>query len=325
MSESNLFPSDTCVLACSGPSLNSVDVFSLGLPVVAVSTAIRVIKNPHYWILADNLNEMHGDEGNIAYQNENIVKILPKGKIVGSNGDFIRNYQEMDYVEADRYIQDIGSHVFSGKLPFVKGPHKSVTFAIQYLHYAGVKNVIWVGNNLHANSAEQKYAYESNPIDLRKSYNYNVTLDQVHKQLRDWYPIIKSKGFEWYSWKCGDVFESFVPKFDEASYVKPEDSPFFLGTNPSQHALNLIPTKKAIPYKIPKEEKRKLEEFRKENVTKRKKVEVVQVSDMQQVIQPQPVPPALIPKIRKPEEPRYSKIKSGDVGTLNKRIRDSLR
>jgi hypothetical protein len=323
MSESKSFPSDTCVLACSGPSLNLVDVFSLGLPVVAVSTAIRVLKNPHYWILADNLNEMHGDEGNIAYQNENIVKILPKGKIIGSNGDFIRNYQEFDYVEADRYIPDLNSHVFSGKLPFVKGPHKSVTFAIQYLHHVGVKNVIWVGNNLQANSATEKYAYESNSMDLRKAYNYNVTLDQVHKQLREWYPLIKAKGFEWYSWKCGDVFEQFVPKFDESTYIKPTDSPFFLGTDASEHQLNLIPTKRAIPYKVSKEERHKLDEFRKENVTKRKKVEVIQVEEKQEIIKP----PAqlLIPKINKPPEPRYSKIKSGDVGTLNQRIRDSLR
>ena len=51
------FPANTCVLACSGPSLNTVDPFSLGLPVVVVSTAIRKITKPHFWIIADYLKE----------------------------------------------------------------------------------------------------------------------------------------------------------------------------------------------------------------------------------------------------------------------------
>jgi hypothetical protein len=185
--------------------------------------------------------------------------------------------------------------------------------------------VIWVGNNLHANSASEKYAYESTSIDLRKSYNYNVTLDQVHKQLKDWYPIAKSKGFEWYSWKCGDVFEQFVPKFDESAYQKPTDSPFFLRANDSANQLNLIPTKRSIPQKISKEERRNLEEFRKENVSKRKKVEIVKVEGAEQQEPPKKLSKPIIPKIRKTTEPTYSKIKSGEVGTLNKRIRDSLR
>jgi hypothetical protein len=50
--EQIIFPATACVLACSGPSLNLVDVFSLGLPVVAVSTVIRKITNPNYWIIA---------------------------------------------------------------------------------------------------------------------------------------------------------------------------------------------------------------------------------------------------------------------------------
>jgi hypothetical protein len=322
MSESSLFPSDTCVLVCSGPSLKLVDPFELGLPVVVVSTGIRVIQNPHYWILADHLNEMHGQEGNVAYQNENVIKILPKGKILGHNTDVIRNYQEFDYTESDRYITDINNHVFSGKLPFVKGPHKSVTFAIQYLHYVGVKNVIWVGNDLHANSAAQKYAYESTAVDLRKSYNYNVTIDQVHKQLKDWYPIIKNRGFNWYSWRCGSVFESFVPAFDRDSYNAPSDSSFFVGASNSQFEVATTKATKVIPAKVSKEERRKLREFRKNNVLNVVKTTSIEAESITPVV---PHPP-IIPKIaEKPKGPTYSKIKSGDVGTLNKRIRDSLR
>ena len=266
MSDNFKFPTDTCVLVCSGPSLNLVDPFSLGLPVVAVSTAIRKIPNPHYWILADYLNEMHGSEGNIGYQNENIIKIMPSGKISPKHKQICRNYKEISYSDTDRTIKDINAHLFSGKLPLLKGPHKSATFAIQWLHHVGVKNVIWVGNNLNAPSAAEKYAYESTSTDLRKSHNYNVTLDQVHRSLKEWYPKAIELGYSWYSWKCGNIFEQFVPKFDEETYVKPNESKYFKSSDQSEHQSIDAIVQKVIPIRVSKEERLKLREFRTKNV-----------------------------------------------------------
>ena len=71
------YPIDKAVVACSGPSIRNVDVFSLGLPVVAISTAIRYIPNPHIWIYADRLNDMHGEEGKRANENSKILKFIP--------------------------------------------------------------------------------------------------------------------------------------------------------------------------------------------------------------------------------------------------------
>lgn len=208
--EDTVFPSDTCVLACSGPSLNLVDVFSLGLPVVAVSTAIRKIPNPHFWILADYLNEMHDDMGREAYSNPNVVKVIPDNKIsVNSNP---QSLVLCNYDTSTRW-PDIEKHLFSGKQPFLRGPHKSVTFAIQWLHYIGVKRVIWAGNDLSATSMRGKYCYEVKDFDMKKEYNYHKTLDQTAEALKKWYPIALERGFEWYSWDCGSVFESMVPKF----------------------------------------------------------------------------------------------------------------
>lgn len=239
MSDNFRFPTDTCVLVCSGPSLNLVNPFELGLPVVAISTAIRKIPNPHYWILADYLNEMHGPEGNSAYQNENILKIVPKNKINPRHASMIRNYKDIHYSSTDKTIPNVMDHLFSGNLPLLKGPHKSVTFAIQWLHHVGVKNVIWVGNNLHAASAQEKYAYESTALDLKKSHNYTITLDQVHRSLKDWYPKAKSLGYTWYSWKSGDVFEKIVPAFDYDSYIFPENSAYYAESAHSIHPLQL--------------------------------------------------------------------------------------
>ena len=206
-----IFPTTACVLACSGPSLNLVDVFSLGLPVVAVSTVIRKITNPNYWIIADYLNEMHGSEGETAYSNPDIIKILPEGKV-----SLDKNPQSVitcNYDTNNRW-PDLEKHLFVGKDTFIRGPHKSVTFALQYLHYVGVKTIIWVGNDLQAKSMKEKYCYPVEEYDMKKSHNYDKTLEQTHYALKNWYPIAKSRGFEWYSWGCGELFESIVPKFD---------------------------------------------------------------------------------------------------------------
>lgn len=321
---SEVFPSDTCVLVCSGPSLNLVDPFELGVPVVVISTAIRVITNPHYWILADQLNEMHGEPGNIAYQNENIIKILPTGKISSKNKDSTRSFKEYNYASSDREFSNIDSHLFSGKLPFIKGPHKSVTFGIQWLHYVGVKNVIWVGNDLRAESPQKKYAYESNSIDLRKSYNYHVTIDQVHNTLENWYPKAKNKGFNWYSWNCGEIFESFVPKFDYENFKKQSNTIFNKPVNDSLHPIVPAVFNKVITKKIPKKERAEIREFQK---NKKKTIKHIESSKEEEPILPKvkttKYTKAIAPKIVK--YTRYSKIKEGEVTSVNKRIRDSLR
>jgi hypothetical protein len=205
------FPSQTCVLACSGPSLNTVDVYSLGLPVVAISTAIRKIHKPDFWIIADFLNEMHGEEGKAAYANPDIIKIVPSDKV--SHNVEHKSLVMCEYDTATRW-PNINQLLFNGKQPFLRGPHKSVTFGIQWLHYVGVKNIIWAGNDLTATSMREKYCYPVKEFDMKKEYNYQKTLDHTAQTLKDWYPIAQQKGFKWYSWNCGEIFETFVQKYD---------------------------------------------------------------------------------------------------------------
>ena len=209
--EHRQFPTDACVLACSGPSLNTVDPFSLGLPVVAVSTVIRKLTKPDFWIIADYLNEMHGEEGTNAYKDSQIIKVIPEGKL--SQGLNAQNVVLADY-QTNAGYPNLDEVLFTGNTPFIRGPHKSVTFAIQWLHHVGVKTVIWVGNDLKANSMQEKYCYKVEEYDMKKAYNYDKTLDQTRDALMHWHPIALKRGFQWFSWNCGEVFESIVPKFD---------------------------------------------------------------------------------------------------------------
>ena len=204
------FQGDTCVLACSGPSLNNVDVLSLGLPVVVVSTAIRKIPNPDFWAVADNLNSMHGPEGKSAWNNSEIRKVVPQSKIIKGGPSFI----SVPYSASGKQ-GEVSKTLFEKGYPLLRGPHKTVTFVIQWLHVNGIKNIIFAGNDLAADNFESKYAYKLESFDMRKKGNFKKTLDQVTKTLKIWHPIARQKGFEWYSWKCGHVFESLVPRFTE--------------------------------------------------------------------------------------------------------------
>lgn len=210
------YPIDEVVVACSGPSLRNVDVFSLGIPVVAISTAIRYVPNPNIWIYADRLNEMHGEEGKLANDNANILKFIPANK---NNGSPEKNIVVCNYRASNRsnYFE---TDLFTNNSDFVRGPHKSITFAIQVLHYLGIKTLIFAGNDLTAKSPDEKYAYSMNSNDKKKSSNYLKSLNQAETTLKEWYPYAKKRGLQWYSWKCGQVFETFVPSFDETQFVK---------------------------------------------------------------------------------------------------------
>lgn len=203
------FPVDTCVVACSGPSLNKVDVFSLGLPVCAISTTIRSIPTPHYWFIADHLNEMHGQEGQNAWSNPNIVKVVPS-KTLRSAGQNVIQHPYLESREANKQYESL---LFDANKPLLRGPHKTLTFAIQWLHVSGVKNIIFAGNDLIAERFENKYSYPLAPFDKKKEHNFKKTLDQIKDALFNWYPVARSKGYNWYSWECGSVFEGLVPKY----------------------------------------------------------------------------------------------------------------
>lgn len=210
------FPVDTCVVACSGPSLNKVDPYSLGLPVCAISTAIRSIQQPNYWFIADYLNEMHGEEGRNAWNDANVVKVVPN-KTLKTPGNNVIQHPYNEGREANRYYETL---LFDPTKPLLRGPHKTLTFAIQWLHVCGVKNIIFAGNDLEANSFDTKYSYSLKEYDRKKQHNFKKTLDQIKEALQKWYPVAQSKGFNWYSWECGPVFESFVPKYDSTVEVK---------------------------------------------------------------------------------------------------------
>tara|TARA_Y100000004_G_scaffold126365_1_gene142225 strand:+ start:1 stop:1749 length:1749 start_codon:yes stop_codon:yes gene_type:complete len=230
------FPTDTVILACSGPSYNLVkdDLHALNLPIVAVSTTIRLIPEPDVWVFADNVNKFHGKQGRKAWLNPNIHKVIPTGRgkiqkgVEGVNvervkysrnakpGQVYKKYVDGKLVDKGEGVRE----VFDGKVPIYRGPHKSVTVAIQWLHLVGVKNVIWVGADLTATSIDDKYAYETTPYDRTKKANYLRTLTATERYIRRWWPKAQSKGLKWFSWSPGGHMDNIVPIFDPSVSIE---------------------------------------------------------------------------------------------------------
>ena len=211
---SKYFPEGVCVLACSGPSLNKVDCFSLGIPVVVVSTAIRSLKRGDYWVLADMLNQMHGDEGKAAWNDLSTKKVIPNNKNTRNKHKYKDDFILVDCNESNKANDNLEVRLLQPDQPLIRGPHKSITMAFQWAHLNGATKIIFAGNDLRADSMEMKYAYPTQEFDLKKKHNFSKTLDQVKICMEGWWPVAKRRGFEWYSWECGSVFEQMVPKFD---------------------------------------------------------------------------------------------------------------
>ena len=220
-------PSDCVILANSGPSLNKVDVFSLGYPVIAVSTAVRadqfVSRPPDIWAVADKLNNMHGDTGKRLWREPKVLKVMPElrrkdlRRIKGLQKEELQQWYFCQYQQQrdrTRRASWADQGLFSGNMPLLRGCHKSVTFALQWAHFMGAKTIIWAGCDLTAGSIKDKYAYQVGDQDMGKRGGYMRTLNVVEKTLREWYPIAQEKGFEWYNWECGEVLESVgLPPF----------------------------------------------------------------------------------------------------------------
>jgi hypothetical protein len=211
---SSLFPDGICLIACSGPSLNKVDCFSLGVPVVCVSTAIRSLKRADYWVLADNLNQMHGNEGKEAWSNRSIKKVVSASKNNRSKFKDREDFILVDCNETNKANDNLDVRLFQSNQPLIRGPHKSITMAFQWAHLNGATKIIFAGNDLRADSMETKYSYRVEDFDMKKKHNFAKTLDQVKTCMEGWYPIAKRRGYEWFSWECGQVFENMVTKFE---------------------------------------------------------------------------------------------------------------
>jgi len=228
--DKNIFRESTVVLACSGPSLNKVNPFSLGYPVVAISTAIRAdafkYRKPDAWLLTDMPVDrklyqgkrgqfLHTKQSLQQWKDPEVLKVLPTSKRKNIQNKEPNQFKFYDYdslKEKKKRKKNECEEVFNGNMPFVRGPSMSITFALQWCYYVGIRTVLFAGCDLVSSSIETKYAYDIEEEDRKKVCNPRQ-LNRIANTLIRWYPIAQRKGFKWYNWKSGIRLGCIIPSY----------------------------------------------------------------------------------------------------------------
>jgi len=204
---------DTVVLACSGPSLFKVNLRSAGVPIVAVSTAIRnpQLAKPDVWAFADRLNHNHGDHRTDVWEDPDVIKIVPAYTRNAGGKNVIR----VPYTHgkgSDRKHMAHGRDYMDGKLPLMRDTHKSVTFALGWLAFTGVKTIIICGCDLRSGRQhDEKYGYPMLGANARRAGSrLNSSLAQTYHSLKQFAKCAEKYGIRLVSWSPGGRTEEFM-------------------------------------------------------------------------------------------------------------------
>ena len=202
---------DTVIMACSGPSLNLVDIWAPGLPVCAVSTVIRdkqfLIHRPEYWILVDRINPNHGPTAYSIAMAEDVVKVIPNGraKIFSRFPNVMTTPRESR--QKDRKL-DFGT---DGKI--LSGFNQSSSFACQWLSLAGgFTTVVFAGCDFRSGiGAEHCHNRRLQP---RSRVRQAKTLKMVAEHLRKWTATAQEMGITFLCGSPGSVLEDFMETYE---------------------------------------------------------------------------------------------------------------
>lgn len=195
------------VIVCgSGKLLLTVPFREPGYPLAAISTAIRNVPDPDYWILVDRIQPEHGEEGKAAARNPDIKKVIPKDR-----AKVFLGFPNVEVVERFHPGDGTGRHFMDGKKGVVTGLNRSMLFAVQWLakHF---ETLIFAGVDLQASGATP-WAHDFEPPQKKRASTMDKNLQRERNQLRQWAPIAAERGVRWLSWSPGSPIERFMESF----------------------------------------------------------------------------------------------------------------
>ena len=189
------------VICGSGPSLSQrlLAFDALDIPIVAVSTAVRVIRRPDYWALLDDINHHHG--GQKAYEvarDPAVCKVVPatrkyfwdKFPNLECVNIYSINHRARDKARTKREYFDGGDGV-------LRAFNRSMPFAIQWaFHHFNC--AIFCGMDLRSD-LKQPYVYaeamKSNQVNTQNG-NHRKELAQI----KAWSKLALAAGYVWLNW-----------------------------------------------------------------------------------------------------------------------------
>ena len=186
-----------CVVCGAGASLNNVNPFDASLPVVAISTAIRTVREPNVWVLVDKLRKEHGPEGRAAMMDRRVLKVMPEFQPIEK---FATNVERVPTHLAAKL--DRTRKLFDGQLPLLRSYHSSILFGIQWLVAHGCRDLVFCG------------------IDFTGSYSYGpkhggrATLAETHGHFNRYIRTLAAAGVKARQWRCGTSIHKLMPSYE---------------------------------------------------------------------------------------------------------------
>jgi hypothetical protein len=207
---------DTVILACSGPQLNDVDIWAPGLPVAAVSTAIRSPhfddRKPDYWVLVDNINQNHDLERGHEYAADpEVIKACPVNRLKKT-----RKYPSYYYARRKARSNDKGHKYGANRETLLSGANQSVLFAAQWLPLmAGYTRVVFAGCDLADTGGKQHCHPRQRKARDRQKHLKNLNL--VHDILQRWTADAAELGISFLSWTPESRINDFMEPYQWTS------------------------------------------------------------------------------------------------------------
>ena len=192
------------IIAGSGPSLSCrlKDIAESGIPVAAVSTAIRVLPKPDYWVLLDDINHHHGGQKAFdSARDESVRKVTPCHRHYF--WDKFPNVEKVDMSSPKSQVRDdsvrgkVYRKYFDGRGGVLRAYNRSMTFCIQwaFLHF---NCAIFCGMD-HRTDRTKPYVY-SYEIKASQVNSQNHNHRSELAQLIEWRPIAHAAGYIWLDW-----------------------------------------------------------------------------------------------------------------------------
>lgn len=205
------------IVCAAGPSLLQVPYREPGYPLAVISTAIRVIPEPDYWLLVDRVKTEHGDEGMAAAKNPKVKKVVP-----GDREGVFRKFPNVETVKRFHPGAQTGREFMDGRPGVVTGCNRSMLFAVQWLAFH-FDTLIFAGVDLSAPRG-QPYAHDFQPPEKKRAVSMKKGLQMERDQLRQWAPIAAQRGVRWLSWSPGSPIEKFMESYKWKSTRSSENS-----------------------------------------------------------------------------------------------------
>jgi len=198
---------DAVIVVCSGPSLDMDAVTDAAVEedadVCAISTALRVVMTPDYWVFLDRPNRKHGERIAVALPDPTITKVTQSKRYAALCG-----YPAMVFIPQNRRTADEGRTFMDGKPGYIRGPNRSILHAVQFLCYEGYKRLIFAGVDL-TTTLEQPYCHdlkiEKRSLELQNDGHRNTL-----EYLRQWTPIAAERGIRFISMTPNSPINEFM-------------------------------------------------------------------------------------------------------------------